>query len=153
MARPSSEHLNTEFSLFLANQVLESEISKGSNFVASPLSLHVMLSLAAAGTKGHTLEQMLHILRAPSVSDLISSSSRIIDLTTTDREGSESLDKGGPLVSFVNGAWLGREFNLKPSFEAIVKDTYKAEIKNVDFVSKVISFAITVNHISKCRVY
>ena len=84
----------------------------------------------------------MHILRSPSVSDLISSSSRIIDLTTTDREGSESLDKGGPLVSFVNGAWLGREFNLKPSFEAIVKDTYKAEIKNVDFVSKVISYLI-----------
>ncbi|KAJ6860999.1 hypothetical protein NC651_037168 [Populus alba x Populus x berolinensis] len=40
----------------MTNRVLLKEIEKGSNFVSSPLSFHVVLSLVAAGSTGKTLE-------------------------------------------------------------------------------------------------
>nr|XP_048327662.1 serpin-Z1C-like [Ziziphus jujuba var. spinosa] len=94
---------NTDFCLHLTNLILENEASKGSNFVASPLSLHVMLSLITAGTKGQTLQQLFHFLGSTSINDLNLSSSKIINLASL----AENL-AGGPLLSFVNGAWIDR---------------------------------------------
>ncbi|XP_060672803.1 serpin-Z10-like [Ziziphus jujuba] len=122
---------NTDFCLQLTNQILENEASNGSNFVASPLSLHVMLSLIAAGTKGQTLQQLLHFLGSTSIHDLNLLASKIINLASP----AENL-AGGPLLSFVNGAWIDRRFTLKSSFQEIAKTSYKAELKSVDFVAK-----------------
>ena len=135
-SKSNSDHFKTNFCLALVNQVLESEAKKGSNFVASPLSLHVMLSLVAAGSTGHTLEQLLFFLGSKNVHDLSVFSTYVTSLTSQAGDGTENL-RGGPLLAFVNGAWLDQRYNLKPSFEAIVKDTYKAEIRNVDCVTKV----------------
>ncbi|XP_062106366.1 serpin-ZX-like [Humulus lupulus] len=139
----SSNHFNTNFCLALTTQVLENEANKGTNFVASPLSLHVVLSLVAAGSTGRTLEQLLFFLGSQSVDELSLLSSHVTSLISPN-EGSES-PRSGPLLSFVNGAWLDQRYNLKPSFEAIVKETYKAEIKNVDFVAKADEIVDEVN--------
>ncbi|XP_015880682.3 serpin-Z2B [Ziziphus jujuba] len=122
---------NTDFCLLFTNQILENEAAKGNNFVASPLSLHVMLSLIAAGSKGQTLQQLLHFLGSTSVGDLNLLSLKIINLASPAENVA-----GGPLLSFVNGAWLDQSFTLKSSFEEIVKGSYKAELKSVDFVTK-----------------
>ncbi|EXB72243.1 hypothetical protein L484_009126 [Morus notabilis] len=135
---------NTHFCLHLANQILEKEAGKGSKFVASPLSLHVILSLITAGSKGHTLEQPLLFLRSTSVNDLNLLSSQIISLTSPDDATQENLTRG-PLLSFVNGAWLDQRFSLKPSFEEIIKYSSKAEIKNVDFLKKADEAVAEVN--------
>lgn len=146
MARSNSNHFRTDFCLVLANQVLEEEATKGnndSNFVVSPLSLHVILSLVAAASKGQTLEQLLSFLGSTSVSDLSLLTSHMFNLTSLDdHEESEVLSAGDHLLlSFVYGAWIDRKFNLKPSFERLVKDHYKAEIRNdVDFVNEVFLF-------------
>ncbi|PON93534.1 hypothetical protein TorRG33x02_108120 [Trema orientale] len=42
----------------------------------------------------------------------------------------EVKSKRCPLLSFVYGVWLDCRFNLRPSYEAIVKGYYKAEIRN-----------------------
>ncbi|KAH7516758.1 hypothetical protein FEM48_Zijuj10G0168800 [Ziziphus jujuba var. spinosa] len=123
---------NRDFSLRLTNQILEKEASKGSNFVASPLSLHVMLSLIAAGSKGQTLQQLLHFLGSTSVGDLNLLSLRIINLASP----AENLAAGGPLLSFVNGAWLDQRFSLKSSFEEIARSSYRAELKSAEEVVK-----------------
>ncbi|XP_048328329.1 serpin-ZX-like [Ziziphus jujuba] len=128
----TSALFNTDFCLLLTSQILEKEAPKGSNFVASPLSLHVMLSLIAAGSKGQTLKQLLHFLGSTSIGDINLLSSKIISTVASPAENPE----GGPLLSFVNGAWLDQRFILKPSFQEIAKDLYKAEIKNVDFEAK-----------------
>ncbi|XP_060672601.1 serpin-ZX-like [Ziziphus jujuba] len=128
----TSALFNTDFCLRLTSQILENEAPKGSNFVASPSSLHVMLSLIAAGSKGQTLQQLLHFLGSTSVGDLNLLSSKIISTVASPTENLE----GGPLLSFVNGAWLDQRFILKPSFQEIAKDFYEAEIKNVDFEAK-----------------
>lgn len=125
---------NTDFSLLLTNKILENEAAKGSNSLASPLSLHVILSLVAAGSTGQTLQQLLHFLGSNSIADLNLLSSKIISVASP----AENL-AGGPLLSFVNGAWLGQSLKLKSSFEEIVKGSYKAELKSVDFATKVLS--------------
>ncbi|XP_015880678.3 serpin-ZX [Ziziphus jujuba] len=114
---------------------MEKEAAKGSNFVASPLSVHVVLSLAAAGSTSHTLKQFLHFLKSNSVSDLNIMSSMLINVASPI-EGSDKNLAGGPLLSFVNGAWLDQRFPLKSTFQQILKATYKAEPKNVDFLNK-----------------
>ncbi|KAL5582005.1 hypothetical protein UlMin_014447 [Ulmus minor] len=119
----NSNLFKTDFCLQLASQVLEEEAPKGTNFVASPLLIHVILSLITAGSTGKTLEQLLFVLGSPNVSHLNLMSSY----------GNRT---GGPLLSFVNGAWLDGRFNLKPSFDELVKSSYKAKIENVDFLNK-----------------
>ncbi|PON40606.1 Serpin family [Parasponia andersonii] len=106
----NSDHFNTNFCLALANQVLETEATEGSNFVASPFIITCCVN----------------------VDDLRLLSSYITSLISV-HDGSEN---PGPLLSFVNGAWLVQKYNLKPSFEATVKGGYKAEIRNADFVNK-----------------
>ncbi|KAJ6861013.1 hypothetical protein NC651_037175 [Populus alba x Populus x berolinensis] len=54
----------------MTNRVLLKEIEKGSNFVSSPLSFHVVLSLVAAGSTGKTLEQLLSFLGSKSIEEL-----------------------------------------------------------------------------------
>ncbi|KAF3444924.1 hypothetical protein FNV43_RR14617 [Rhamnella rubrinervis] len=124
--------LKTDFCLLLTNQVLQKQAENGSNFVASPLSLHVMLSLIATGSKGQTLRQLLHFLGSKSVGDLNLLSSRIVSLASSADDNLE----GGPLLSFVNGAWLEQSFSLKSSFQETVNGSYRAQLKRVDFVTK-----------------
>ncbi|KAF3450079.1 hypothetical protein FNV43_RR06159 [Rhamnella rubrinervis] len=127
---------NTDFCLLMTNQILQNEAEKGTNFVASPLSLHVMLSLIAAGSKGQTLQQLLQFLGSTNVDDLNLLSSKMINLASPAEEGDDHNLAGGPLLSFVNGAWFDQRFTLKSSFHGIVNSSYKAQLKSVDFATK-----------------
>ncbi|XP_028752768.1 serpin-ZX-like [Neltuma alba] len=132
---------NTDFCLQLAYRVLQKQTEKGSNFVASPLSLHIILSLVAAGSKGKTLEQLLSFLGSESKDELNSLSSQFLS-RLWHAEGTKS---GGPNLSFVNGAWVEKTFGLKTSFEEIVKNVYKSQIEAVDFKNKAEEVAQEVN--------
>ncbi|KAJ7974264.1 Serpin-ZX like [Quillaja saponaria] len=134
----------TDFCLQLAYKVLLKQVENGSNFVSSPLSLHVMLSLIAAGSKGKTLKQLLSFLGSESIDDLNSLSSEIISCIRLDA-GSGSLTRGRPTFSFINGVWVDQSIGLKLSFEEVVKHVYKGQVKEVDFVSKSDEVAHEVN--------
>ncbi|KAH7846769.1 hypothetical protein Vadar_017930 [Vaccinium darrowii] len=73
----------TDVSLSLAKHVSLSE-SKDSNLVFSPLSIHVVLALIAAGSKGPTQTQLLSFLNANSTDDLNSLSSHLVSLVFAD---------------------------------------------------------------------
>eukprot|EP00262_Sarcandra_glabra_P003884 TRINITY_DN14727_c0_g1_i1.p1 TRINITY_DN14727_c0_g1~~TRINITY_DN14727_c0_g1_i1.p1 ORF type:complete len:414 (+),score=74.58 TRINITY_DN14727_c0_g1_i1:106-1347(+) len=137
--RKSISH-QTDFSLLLAKHLLLSNESKDTNLVFSPLSIHVVLSLIAAGSKGKTLEQMLSFLKSEKTEDLNSFSSQIVALVLTD--GSLG---GGPRLSFVNGVWVEKSLSLKPSFKEVVYSVYKAEAEQVDFQTKAVEVANEVN--------
>lgn len=121
----------TGVSLALAKQVLLTK-SQESNSVFSPLSVHVVLSLIAAGSKGQTLEQTLSFLNSKSKEDLNSLSSQLVSLVFAD--GSPS---GGPRLSFANGVWIEKSLSLQPSFRQIVDNDYKAACSPADFQTKV----------------
>ncbi|GFP79140.1 serpin-zx [Phtheirospermum japonicum] len=66
----------TDVSLLLAKHVI-STLAKDTNFVFSPLSMHVVLSMVAAGSDGPTRDQLLGYLKSSSVQELNSLSSQV----------------------------------------------------------------------------
>lgn len=129
----------TDFCLQIA-KLVGSKRAKDSNLVFSPLSIHVALSLVAAGSKGQTLEQLCSILKFKTSEDLNSLSSQIITLILAD--GSSN---GGPLLNFVNGVWIDESLPLKTSFKETVTTFYKAEPKSVNFQTKAVEVANEAN--------
>ncbi|XP_058222737.1 serpin-ZX-like isoform X1 [Rhododendron vialii] len=129
----------TDFSLALANRVSLSE-SKDSNLVFSPLSIHVVLGLIAAGSAGPTRAQLLSLLNSKSTDDLNSLSSQLVSLVLAD--GGPS---GGPKLSFANGVWVDQSLSLKASFKQVVDTVYKAVSSHVDFQTKAVEVTNEVN--------
>ncbi|KAL5705081.1 NADH:ubiquinone reductase (H(+)-translocating) [Ranunculus cassubicifolius] len=127
------------FSLELTKHVM-SKVAKDCNLVYSPLSIHVLLSLIAAGSKGETLDQLLSFLRSKSNEDLNLFSTELVSLVLAD--GSQV---GGPKVSFANGVWIEKSLLIKQSFKEIVENVYKASAKQVDFQTKAVEVAYEVN--------
>ncbi|XP_016652819.1 PREDICTED: serpin-ZX-like, partial [Prunus mume] len=85
-----------DVALGLTKKLLQTE-GKESNLVYSPLSIHVVLSLIAAGSKGPTQDQLLSFLRAKSADYLNSFAAELVSVIFSD--GSPS---GGPRLSFAN---------------------------------------------------
>ncbi|CAI9116610.1 OLC1v1017804C1 [Oldenlandia corymbosa var. corymbosa] len=128
-----------DVSLTLAKRVILTE-AKETNSVFSPLSLHVVLGLIAAGSDGPTKDQLLSFLNSKSTDDLNSLSSQLVTAVLAD--GSPS---GGPLLSFANGVWIDQSLSFKPSFNKVVDDVYKAASKQVDFQHKAVEVTNEVN--------
>ncbi|KAK9064604.1 hypothetical protein SSX86_015986 [Deinandra increscens subsp. villosa] len=129
----------THVSITLATHLLSKKFHT-SNIVFSPLSIHVVLSLISAGSKGQTLDQLLSFLKSSSTDDLNSLSSQLVSLIFAD--GSPS---GGPRLSFANGVWVEKTLSLKPSFKQVVGTVYKAASNEVDFQTKAVEVANEVN--------
>ncbi|PIA52347.1 hypothetical protein AQUCO_01000303v1 [Aquilegia coerulea] len=129
----------TEVSLNLAKHV-SLKHAKESNLVFSPLSIHVVLSLIAAGAKGETLDELLMFLKSQTSGDLNLFSSELVALVLAD--GSKI---GGPRMCFANGVWIEKSLPLKPYFKDIVDTVYKASSKQVDFQTKAVEVTGEVN--------
>ncbi|KAG6534641.1 hypothetical protein ZIOFF_008544 [Zingiber officinale] len=131
----------TSFAIRLSMHV-GAAVASDCNLVSSPLSVHLVLALVAAGSKGRTLDEILSLLGLSSgkLADLNSLSSQIVSLVLAD--GSPS---GGPRVSFANGVFVDSSVTLKPSFNDIVANTFKAEVKAVDFRTKADVVADEIN--------
>ncbi|CAB4296413.1 unnamed protein product [Prunus armeniaca] len=128
-----------EVALGLTKKLLQTE-GKESNLVYSPLSIHVVLSLIAAGSEGPTQDQLLSFLRAKSTDYLNSFAAELVSVIFSD--GSPS---GGPRLSFANGIWVDRSLPLKPSFKQVVDTAYKAALSQVDFQTNPAEVASGVN--------
>ncbi|KAK1383486.1 SERPIN domain-containing protein [Heracleum sosnowskyi] len=136
--------LSSSFCIQIANHALLEEAEKGSNFVISPVSFQIMLSLVATGATGRTLDQLLLFMESKSIEDLNSLSSHVVELTTRQDNDDKNL-AAGPLVTMVNGAWVDQSFGLKPSFKGTLTDVYKAEAKAVDFATRASKVTEEVN--------
>lgn len=124
----------TAFALRLAKQV-GAEAASDANLAFSPLSVHLVLSLLAAGSKGRTLDQILSFLGlgdSGGVADLNALSSQVVAVVLADGSA-----RGGPRVSYANGVFFDSSLLLKPSFKEIVTQIFRADTKIVDFQTKV----------------
>lgn len=117
----------SDVALAMTKRLLQDQ-GKDSNAVFSPLSIHVLLSLIAAGSSGPTLDQLLWFLKSNSIDQVNHSASQIASIVLAD--GSPS---GGPRLSCANGVWIDQSLSLKPSFQHIVQTAYKATLRQVDF--------------------
>ncbi|KAL8244292.1 hypothetical protein R6Q59_010550 [Mikania micrantha] len=129
----------TLVSITLAAHLLSKE-SPNSNIVFSPLSINVILSLVAAGSKGQTLDQLLGFLETRTTDDLNALSSQLVSLIFAD--GSLS---GGPRLSFANGVWVDKTLSVKPTFKQVLDTVYKASSNQVDFQNKAVEVENEVN--------
>ncbi|PUZ37996.1 hypothetical protein GQ55_9G161700 [Panicum hallii var. hallii] len=132
----------TRFGLRLAAAL--SSPSSSSNTVFSPLSLHVALSLLAAGAGGATRDQLIAALGGgdgPDAADSLHAlAEKVAQLVLAD--GSEA---GGPRVAFGNAIFVDASLKLKPAFEKVAMGKYKAETQSVDFQKKAAQVAGQVN--------
>jgi serpin B len=133
------EH-QTRFALRLASAMSSSSGLKGSsgNVVFSPLSLHVALSLLAAGAGGATRDKIAATIGAAgpgNAEGLHELSEMVVQVVLADASAA-----GGPRVAFANGVFVDASLPLKPSFKDIAVGKYKAETQSVDFQTKVIPF-------------
>ncbi|KAK7849995.1 serpin-zx [Quercus suber] len=101
------------------------------------LKKHLILSLFATGSRGHTREQLLLLLKSTSIEEIDSLSSQIV-ASASLYEGHNNFN-GGPILSIVNGAWVDQGFILKPSFAGIVRGLDKAQVQEVDFQNKILT--------------
>jgi serpin B len=131
----------TDVALTLSKQLISTD-AKNTNLVFSPLSIHVILSLIAAGSKpgGPTQDQLLHFLRSKSTDHLNSFCSETVSVVFADGNA-----VGGPSLSFANGVWVDESFSLKPSFKQVVDNVYKAVANQADFQNKAPEVAAEVN--------
>ncbi|KAF5729094.1 putative Protein Z [Tripterygium wilfordii] len=117
---------HTARSMEISERLLSNE--EEHNVVFSPLSIQMLLSLIAAGSKGSTQDQFLGFLNSKSKDDLCSFSS---DLTSSILFDGTSI--GGPCLCFSNGVWIDKSVTLKPSVKHVVDNFYKAALELVDF--------------------
>jgi serpin B len=104
----------------------------GENVVFSPLSIYAALALAAAGARGRTLDELLAILGAPSRGGLAEFVRGLVERALVDRSPA-----GGPCVMFACGLWHDKTRELRPAYRAATAESYKAEMRAVDFRRKV----------------
>ena len=121
----------TESYLRLAKRVIAAD-GQGKNLILSPLSIHMVLAMTAAGSSGSTRNQLLTYLKSKRVEHLNSLYSQIADTVLVD--GSHA---GGPLLSTKNGLWVDQSLTFKPAFRDIVHNSYKAVAQLVDFQNQV----------------
>nr|XP_017240588.1 PREDICTED: serpin-ZX-like [Daucus carota subsp. sativus] len=136
--------LNSDFCIQIANHALLEEADKASNFVISPVSFQIILSLIATGATGRTLDQLLSFLGSKSIDDLNFLSSKVVEITTR-QVGDDNNLAASPLVTMVSGAWIDKSFGLKPSFKGTLTDVYKAEARAVDFATRATEVTEEVN--------
>ncbi|KAH9624634.1 hypothetical protein KSS87_000789 [Heliosperma pusillum] len=129
----------THVSLKIAHHVASSE-STPKNSVSSPLSLHVILGLIAAGSSGSTRDELVSVLGSKSIDDLNKLFSEVVPYVFAD--GSVS---GGPKLSLANGVWVDQTMPFKPEFKRVVEDLYKAVSSQVDFLNNANEVVSEVN--------
>ncbi|KAK3010883.1 hypothetical protein RJ639_011153 [Escallonia herrerae] len=100
----------------------------------SPLSLTAMLNIQAAGSKGHTLQQLLGFLGYETLAEIDTKFSNL-KYVAASGAGDAGASKS-PLVKFVHGAWVDLRYTLKPSFEKALTSVFRATIKALDFANK-----------------
>ncbi|KAF9598288.1 hypothetical protein IFM89_026555, partial [Coptis chinensis] len=113
-------------------------VAKDKNFVFSPCSIQLALSFLTNGSSGSTLKELLTFLEAQNLDDLNSVAWKFIETLTGSTDG-------GPILSFVGGAWVDQSRTLKPTFITLAERIYKAKAESVDFRNKAIEITEEVN--------
>ncbi|KAK7310876.1 hypothetical protein RJT34_08650 [Clitoria ternatea] len=129
----------TDVALTIAKHLFTKEAS-GNNLVFSPLSVHVVLSIIAAASKGPTRDQLLSFLRSKSTDHLNSFASQLVAVVLSD-----GAPAGGPRLSFADGVWVEQSLSLQSSFKQLVETNYKATLASVDFQTKAVEVTNEVN--------
>ncbi|KAF5203568.1 Serpin-z1c [Thalictrum thalictroides] len=126
--RPMSS-TNAPFSCIRIVKDLSKE-AKENNFVYSPCSIQLAMSLVANGSNGSTLSELLTFLEAKDLNHLNSVAEDLVNTLT------ESSEEGQQILTFVGGVWIDESLHLNPTFKSIAESIYKGQAEAVDFENK-----------------
>ncbi|MBF0570520.1 MAG: serpin family protein [Candidatus Omnitrophica bacterium] len=112
--------------------------SKDGNIFFSPYSLSSALSMTYEGAKGQTADEMRSALHLPP-DDAARRGEVSAFIQSINRE-----DKAYEL-STANALWAQKAFPFKADYLNLVKNTYFAEARNLDFVSNPEGARVTIN--------
>lgn len=119
---------NTDFAFRFFKQVCLTETERPNLFV-SPLSASLCLSMISNGAAGNTLDEMQKTLGFPA------SSFSLSELNAYNRKLTSALlelDNTADL-GIANSIWIRRGFDVRPSFVALNKSMYDADVRELDF--------------------
>nr|XP_011460659.1 PREDICTED: serpin-ZX-like [Fragaria vesca subsp. vesca] len=129
----------TNVGLEITKQLLQTEF-KNTNMVYSPLSIHIVLSIVAAGKRGSDLDGFLSFLKSKSVDDLNSLAYYLTTSVLADQSA-----KGGPCLNLAVGLWADQSEPLDDSYKEVVCESYKAALELVDFKANPDKVRVEVN--------
>ncbi|CAI9112947.1 OLC1v1013460C1 [Oldenlandia corymbosa var. corymbosa] len=116
-----SNHNHNDVLLTLAKPIILARAKNNANSVLSPSSLHIVLSMIAAGAKGQTQARLLSFLRSNSIEELNSLGSSSV--TSVLADGSLP---GGPRMSSLNGVWIDGSTRFDLNYKNALSLFYKA---------------------------
>lgn len=117
---------NNDFALNLSREVLQQNHER--NCLISPLSATYVLAMLENGSANETQQQILNALRYDSETNMNAVCSKLIS-------GASKIDASTE-ISIANGLFLDKPFPIKDDYITSMKQTYGAEVKNLDFNDK-----------------
>lgn len=122
------------FSLDMYNATAD-KVENG-NFLVSPLSLSMAMSMVATGAQGDTRAEILSVLGFGNAD--IEAVNRLNSRLITELPGVDRATK----LSIANSIWFDKTLNVKPSFLEANATAYNAEMFNTDLGSSAAKDAI-----------
>jgi serpin B len=99
------------------------------NLILSPFNISTALSMALAGARGQTAEEIQAVLHLHYDSTYDSALGALLaDLAKAGNSGGNELDTA-------NGLWVQKGFAIQPAFEHTLADNYHAPLTPLDFVA------------------
>jgi serpin B len=101
----------------------------GANLILSPFNIATALSMALAGARGQTAEEIQSVLHRhydPAYDSALGA--LLADLT-------ESGNTGGNELHTANGLWVQKGFAIQPAFENTLANNYHAPLTPLDFIA------------------
>src|SRR5262245_17584153 len=127
--RPMSEVVqgNNQFAVDLYAKLRE----QPGNLFLSPASISTALALTYAGARGQTAEQMAKVLHFPAHQEKLHEA-----FAALQRGLNGAGAKGGYRLSLANRLWGQQGYHFHADFLTITRDTYSAELAQVDFAQE-----------------
>ncbi len=114
-----------DFAFGLFQQV--ASLDYGDNIVLSPLSAKLALAMTYNGASGETKEAMAKVLDLEGMS-LEEVNEQLGNLIASLRQDDEAL-----LIEIANSLWANQDYELSGDFAGRCRESYDAEIANLDF--------------------
>ncbi len=116
----------SEMGLSLIREIKNKQSDKNSNIFISPTSISTALTMVQAGASGETKAEMRSSLNLSEISD---SDLNAKNKAIMDRFADENKQV---TASIANSVWIDDMLKVKSQYTDLLKDTYLAEIQNLD---------------------
>ncbi|XP_017784657.1 PREDICTED: serpin I2-like [Nicrophorus vespilloides] len=113
---------NQKFAMELFQEVLRTEPG---NLLVSPVSLQMVMSVAAIGARGPTQLEALDVLKLPPNEQIVV---RTLNYIISTLKGNENF-----ALNLANGLFVSDQFRINETFRSLVQRGFGAQVQTLDF--------------------